>query len=445
MIVLSDGLVLSLKKSADNGLSEAEHATIEKVRNSIISKIIDSFYYERIPFLGAEFSVFDYSREGKLGLTKELIGIYLGMFVKEGMVKDNYTLNKLLSFSIEIENGYFKNPYHSFQHAVDVAYMSYYILKDLGVMEQANLFKLDFASILLAALGHDVQHPGLNNQYQVNFLLILKISINSEVAVKYDGISILENQSSEYTRKIILKHNFIDGLVFSDEMHYSMDEGRENAILKIVHDCIIKTDMFYHFKLLEKLVEFEDNGTFISGLRNTSQSSLASLQSIHIRSPGEEKTTNPMTVPGSNLSNVLHNAASSDHMQQNYFSPQLGTSRNHIASSSRELNVFNSPKLSNRDMYVHSKQLSFPTTVGYRRNLNPTSSNTSLSGTPKIYSLESQLQCSFKGGQLKQQQIYDSHNDSSTSLRSDSRVFPQETIRQDLLNIILHAAGKIII
>jgi 3'5'-cyclic nucleotide phosphodiesterase len=97
----------------------------------------------------------------------EQLGLYLGMFVKEGLVRDNETFRKLLSYAIEISNNYLDNPYHSVFHAIDVSYMTYYLLTEMGVVEQAHLLKIDIAALLLAAIGHDVLHPGLNNQYQV--------------------------------------------------------------------------------------------------------------------------------------------------------------------------------------------------------------------------------------------------------------------------------------
>ena len=40
-------------------------------------------------------------------------------------------------------------------------------------------------SIMTAALGHDLEHPGTNNAFQV--------AIKSEVALRYNNLSVLEN------------------------------------------------------------------------------------------------------------------------------------------------------------------------------------------------------------------------------------------------------------
>ena len=44
---------------------------------------------------------------------------------------------------------------------------------------------LDLLSILIASLGHDIGHPGLTNNFQINSL--------SEMALTYNDISCLEN------------------------------------------------------------------------------------------------------------------------------------------------------------------------------------------------------------------------------------------------------------
>jgi hypothetical protein len=126
----------------------------------LITKTIQQFYNDEMPFMGTEFTVFSYSRE-------ELLAIYIGIFVKEGFIRNDEALRKLLQFTIDISNGYLNNAYHSFHHAVDVSYTAYYILRNLGVIQQAYLSRSRIVALLLAALGHDVLHPGLNNQYQV--------------------------------------------------------------------------------------------------------------------------------------------------------------------------------------------------------------------------------------------------------------------------------------
>jgi hypothetical protein len=50
--------------------------------------------------------------------------------------------------------------------------------------------RAEVCALLLAAVTHDVLHPGRNNLFQIN--------IDAPVAKKYDGISVLENQSVDW-------------------------------------------------------------------------------------------------------------------------------------------------------------------------------------------------------------------------------------------------------
>lgn len=72
-----------------------------------------------------------------------------------------------------------ENPYHNFAHAVDVMQCLYYILKELNVFEKKRksnsnnrpqdvLRPKDVLALLIAAIGHDAAHPGVNNMFLVN-------------------------------------------------------------------------------------------------------------------------------------------------------------------------------------------------------------------------------------------------------------------------------------
>lgn len=68
------------------------------------------------------------------------------------------SLSELLDFIIDVDNGYFPNPYHNFFHAVDVTGVLFFILND--VRANRYLSKVDAMALLLAALCHDIGHVG---------------------------------------------------------------------------------------------------------------------------------------------------------------------------------------------------------------------------------------------------------------------------------------------
>lgn len=119
------------------------------------------FVHGELQGLGMDFKVWEWS-------TPQLYGLVLGMFVKTGVVTDPQTLSSLLLFIIDVANGYKDNPYHSFLHAVDVTYIVHWILDDLGLREELAFTTIEIVALLVAALTHDVLHPGMNNLFHVS-------------------------------------------------------------------------------------------------------------------------------------------------------------------------------------------------------------------------------------------------------------------------------------
>ncbi|KAJ3275472.1 hypothetical protein HDV01_000299 [Terramyces sp. JEL0728] len=168
------------------------------------------------------------------------------MFVKLDMVPNSKVLQGLFEFAVEISNNYFPNPYHSFYHAIDVAYMVNYLFADLGITDQIEMTKFEQAALLLAALGHDVLHPGTNNLYQVNS--------NTPVAQLYSNISVLENQSADFMDKMMSKYS---SAIKEMNLDYSGNIVEDMKIF--MRDAVLHTDMAVHFPMLDdvlKIVEY---------------------------------------------------------------------------------------------------------------------------------------------------------------------------------------------
>lgn len=69
------------------------------------------------------------------------------------------------AFLIEMSGRYNSNPYHNFSHAVDVTQTVYRVVMVPGL--NLVLSPLEIFSMLVAAIGHDVGHPGVNNAFLV--------------------------------------------------------------------------------------------------------------------------------------------------------------------------------------------------------------------------------------------------------------------------------------
>lgn len=76
---------------------------------------------------------------------------------------------------MDLSNAYHdENPYHNFAHAVDVLQCLYYMLCEVGVLPSSKrqqkrqlIRPIDAFALLIAAIGHDAAHPGVNNMFLV--------------------------------------------------------------------------------------------------------------------------------------------------------------------------------------------------------------------------------------------------------------------------------------
>ena len=93
------------------------------------------------------------------------------------------SLTKLATFLKVMEDSYKDNPYHNKIHAADVLQTVHYMLKCKGM---DNMFAdAEILALLLAAIVHDVEHDGFNNDFH-------KASL-SELALLHNNHSVLEN------------------------------------------------------------------------------------------------------------------------------------------------------------------------------------------------------------------------------------------------------------
>ncbi|RKP09303.1 hypothetical protein THASP1DRAFT_14461, partial [Thamnocephalis sphaerospora] len=164
----------------------------------------------------------------------ELYGVVIGMFRRLGIFPDTMPVAEgcLVAFLDDVRAGYLDNPYHSFAHGVDVASVVYNFLHMPYTM--AWLTPLDRVSMMIAALCHDIGHPGLNNVYQVN--------ARTELAQRYENISVLERYSCDLAKELLEKHDLLRWIPQSfAELETRMCE------------TIVYTDMKFHFELLEQL------------------------------------------------------------------------------------------------------------------------------------------------------------------------------------------------
>lgn len=151
----------------------------------------------------------------------------------------------LLRFLTTVEKSYNQtNFYHNSAHAADVTASTVFLLRE-GVGRCGNLLSIDVFSLIVAALCHDISHPGFNNAF-----LVAK---DDKLAMKYNDQSVLENMHCSTTFKILKRDdcNIIQTLTRPDYLRFR----------KVVLMAILATDLQRHYDVLNEFKTSVKNKT----------------------------------------------------------------------------------------------------------------------------------------------------------------------------------------
>ena len=144
---------------------------------------------------------------------------------------------KLAVFIRLVSEHYHPNPFHNFQHAVNVLHMTFKLLHETQLL--AKLRPAVAFGCLVSALAHDVGHPGHNNAYEVNTY--------SQHAQTYNDISVLENHHCALAYELLQVSGLIEDL--------GSDALRE--FRKALIACIMGTDMSKHAEFMKEMEAFD--------------------------------------------------------------------------------------------------------------------------------------------------------------------------------------------
>lgn len=146
-------------------------------------------------------------------------------------------------------------------------HMCYLLVTRAKASEYLN--SIEILALFFAALLHDVDHPGLNNAFQIQTLSELALRYNDRYGERhayYNAFltsiltrSVLENHHCSSGFQLLLKFDLLKGL--------TTDEFRR--FRKVVVDVILATDLTYHVEFVSKMqVSTESYGAnFGSDLR----------------------------------------------------------------------------------------------------------------------------------------------------------------------------------
>jgi len=171
---------------------------------------------------------------------EELIDIIVAMLASRGVLEGlNIPSAVIQEIVLDVRSQYRNVPFHNFQHVYTVLQMCYLILTESATVQAAVATPVARFTLLMAALCHDMNHPGNNNDYE--------IKSSSDLALRYNDVSVLENHHCSTMFKTMKRHNL--------RSHIEAGGGNWKEFRKIAVRAIFCTDMSRHKDLLQQVYE----------------------------------------------------------------------------------------------------------------------------------------------------------------------------------------------
>ncbi|XP_048098849.1 cAMP-specific 3',5'-cyclic phosphodiesterase 4D isoform X7 [Alosa alosa] len=145
-------------------------------------------------------------------------------------------LDTFITYLMTLEDHYHADvAYHNNIHAADVAQSTHVLLSTPAL--EAVFTDLEILAAIFASAIHDVDHPGVSNQFL--------ISTNSELALMYNDSSVLENHHLAVGFKLLQEENC--------DIFQNLTKKQRQSLRKMVIDIVLATDMSKHMNLLADL------------------------------------------------------------------------------------------------------------------------------------------------------------------------------------------------
>ncbi|XP_032420890.1 cAMP-specific 3',5'-cyclic phosphodiesterase 4B-like [Xiphophorus hellerii] len=141
-----------------------------------------------------------------------------------------------VTFMLTLEDHYHSDvTYHNSLHAADVAQSTHILLSTPAL--DAVFTDLEILAAIFGAAIHDVDHPGVSNQFLIN--------TNSELALMYNDESVLENHHLAVGFKLLQEDNC--------DIFQNLSKKQRQTLRRMVIDMVLATDMSKHMNLLANL------------------------------------------------------------------------------------------------------------------------------------------------------------------------------------------------
>lgn len=127
------------------------------------------------------------------------------------------------------------NPYHNLTHILDVMQTANTFIHEYNGKNWLNDGQI--FSVLIAALVHDLEHPGTNNLYQVN--------ASTSLAIRYNDMAVLENHHCSRAFELFSQPGCNIFAAFGLE--------QRKVMRKYIIAMVLATDMSVHFGLKDEV------------------------------------------------------------------------------------------------------------------------------------------------------------------------------------------------
>ncbi|KAF7262345.1 hypothetical protein EG68_00384 [Paragonimus skrjabini miyazakii] len=142
----------------------------------------------------------------------------------------------LVRYLLKVESSYHSDvPYHNALHAADVTQTSHYLLQAEPLEDVFS--DLEILAVIFASAVHDVDHPGLTNQYLIN--------TGHDLALQYNDTSVLENHHLYIAFKLLNEPNC--------DIFSALTAKKRQTLRRVSIELVLATDMSKHMSLLADL------------------------------------------------------------------------------------------------------------------------------------------------------------------------------------------------
>ncbi|XP_062304935.1 cAMP-specific 3',5'-cyclic phosphodiesterase 4D-like [Osmerus eperlanus] len=180
---------------------------------------------------------FNIFRVAEMSINRPLSCVMYAIFQERQLLKTfRIPVDTFMTYVMTLEDHYHGNvAYHNSLHAADVTQSVHVLLSSPAL--HGVFTDLEILAALFAAAIHDVDHPGVSNQFLIN--------TNSELALMYNDSSVLENHHLAVGFKLLQEP--------SCDIFQNLPKKQRQSLRKLIIDMVLATDMSKHMTLLADL------------------------------------------------------------------------------------------------------------------------------------------------------------------------------------------------